>query len=140
MTKPFKQRPTRQLQLVKLNDDEEVYEYWLVEPRYIGTLVRHGTQRLTTLEGAGPFSNHNGGLKYLLEKAGLLDMVKEIKLTVKTPQGRTQFSMKGAEIAAQHKWQEFCTLRKLESSPKTIGKRYKVTQEEADQLGIEVPG
>lgn len=135
MTKAYYQRPKQEIRFVKPGD-EEVYEYWVMEPRLLGRLVRHGTQRITTEDGKGPFTNHAAALRYLLERNGL-DAGLASSVWVKAPNKTKKWAVTGTQMLLQGKWIDYATQHRIDpKNEKNVTKLYKLTEAEIEALGL----
>jgi hypothetical protein len=141
MTKPHTERPIKEIRFVKPAGDTEVYEYWIMVPQYLGSVQRHGQARLTTQDGAGPFSNHKAALFHLLQHNEHKDMLDSLSVWVKTPKSTKSFLVPGTKIVAQDKWKAFCELKGINPKDEDAMKKFhKITLAEVEQLGLEVDG
>jgi len=140
MTKAFYQRPEKEIRFVKPDKDNELYEYYMMIPVKLGSVTRHGTARLTTDDGAGPFTNHSGALRHLLKRAGEDEsMAGGVWVTGNKTQKK--IAVTGVQVSMQGKWKEFCEMMKLDPKDEAaVKKLYRLTENEIERLGLELAG
>jgi len=138
MTKAFYERPNKEIRFVKPGNDD-VYEYYILEPRLIGTLTKHGNQRITTDDGAGPFSHHAAALRHLLHRAGEdATLGDKVWISSTKPKKNRVHAVTGIQLAMRGKWNDFCALLKIDATDEAAAKKlYKIKEEDMRTLGLE---
>lgn len=137
MTKAYYTRPDKEIRFVKPDKESEVYEYYMMVPVKLGIVTRHGTARLTTDDGAGPFTNHSGALRHLLKRAGEDESLAG-GIWVTGNKTLKRISVSGVQISMQGKWKEFCELFKIDPKDESaVKKLYKLTEADIERIGLE---
>ena len=135
MAKLYYKPPVQQLLVVKPNESSE-YEIYVVTPTKIGEAEKIGHQRVVTDDGH-TFTNIQGAAKYLAEREGFGDLVEDLGPYMR--KRKQTKSVRGMDIVAAQKWVEFCKARGLDvKSAKLVNRMYQLTEDEINQLGLQL--
>jgi hypothetical protein len=131
--KVFSSKPERELRIVRPNERDSYYEFYVLEPVYIGSARRVGTQKV--LDEAGrEHVNLNSALRDALEAKDMHELAAAVPVRAKSP---SRYKLTGIDLAAHGKWHLFASMRGLDVRSRTaLDNSYEVTPKELQELGI----
>jgi hypothetical protein len=131
--KVFSAKPEVELRIVRPNEKDQYYEFYVLEPVYIGSARRAGTQKVFD-ENGREHLNLNSALRDALESHGRHDMAQTISLRAKAP---SRYRIAGMDLVEMGKWHKFAALRGLDvRSTTAMTQKYEVTPKELAELEL----
>ena len=132
--KVYQKKPQRELIIFKPDSADQEYEFWVIQPVYVGTARKAGTQRVIT-EDRQQFTNLSSAGRYLLDKMGDAELAAQQPLFVRRDTSKVEIV--GLDLVEVGKWREFCKMRGLDvRNTEAMNKHYFLDQTEAKKLGV----
>lgn len=130
--KVFYSKPETEVRIVRPNDKDSYYEFYVLKPVYVGSARRIGSQRVAGDNGR-EYTNLNGALRDCLESHG----EQELAATVSKGAKPTSRRVKGVDLMLQNKWVPFCEMRGLDArAVALLDKEYEINPRELSTLGL----
>jgi hypothetical protein len=125
--------PEKEIRIVRPDNAGDVYELWVLTPKYIGSIEKAGTQRL--IANGTPYTNLNAAARILLEDAGEREVASGLVVTRK--QAPKVVEMQGMDLVSKNVWPKFCEIRRIDPrSMEALNKSYKLSEAELTILGV----
>lgn len=128
--KVYYSKPDTEIRIVRPNDKDSYYEFYVLKPVYVGSARRIGSQRIAGDNGR-EYTNLNGALRDCLESHDESELAKTIKTKVAARR------VKGVDLMLQNKWIQFCELRGMDPrATALLEKDYDLSTREQTTLEI----
>lgn len=127
--------PKKEIVIYKPDSKDQYFEVYVLEPKYIGSCRRIGSQRVQT-ENGEVFVNVNAAASYMLAQQGDQEMSSTLSPIMKRA---AKSRASGLDLMTRGLWMQYCEMHNINPKDVTaLTREYEFTPEEWKKLAYDM--